>query len=250
MAHCVGNKGGNHKWSLLYTIELILERQVLQIVHVHGADAAALVGRRAGSSTLEEVHVPRKGLAVQLLLERQSRRDVPVVHHGLAVLRLDLLLVQEALPVLAVHPHHRHAQQVPRDVVVVHLVRELRAERVRHEAVLRHADLPAAEPRAQRDLDVLAAPAAHALVHGTLAPPLLARRKHAHRDGRVVVAARAAAPHDAQGPGKGGGARREGRTESRPADAVVMRHGNEGVRVEFEVHEVHQRLRVLHVGAA
>ena len=70
MVGALSNKEGNHKWSLLYTIELILERQLLQIVHVHGADTPALVGRRAGSSALEEVHVPRKGLAVQLLLER------------------------------------------------------------------------------------------------------------------------------------------------------------------------------------
>ena len=119
-----------------------------------------------------------------------------------------------------------------------------------HVAALRHADRAAAEPGAEGDLHVLAAPHPQPRVHATQAPPLLARREHAHRDGRVVVAARAAAPHDAQGPGEGGGARREGRAESRPADAVVMRHGNEGVGVELEVHEVHQRLRVLHVGVA
>ena len=73
-------------------------------------------------------------------------------------------------------------------------VRRLRAEIVRYIRVLRHHDASSAKPGSEGDLHVLAAPNVQRRVHLPLLPPVLRDRKHAHRDGRVVVVVRTAAP--------------------------------------------------------
>lgn len=175
-----------------------MQCKALQVVSLDCALGTTLIGDGTWGSSLKEVHVPRERLALQLFLQCQPTRDVSIVHDRESVLGFDLLLLEETLTGVAVHPHHRHTHQVARDVVVVHLVRELRSERVSHEAVLRNADLSSTQPRAQRDFDVLASPASHAVIHLSRIPPFLARGEHAHGDRREVVVSGAASPDNAQ----------------------------------------------------
>mmetsp|Transcript_94759 Transcript_94759/g.237693 ORF Transcript_94759/g.237693 Transcript_94759/m.237693 type:complete len:275 (-) Transcript_94759:399-1223(-) len=147
-------------------------RQAPPRLHVPQAEGALRQQTRVQVDVLEAPQEPREGLATQALLHGAEGADVHLRPSGVGHVRVVVQLHREVPP-----PPLRRPGPVLQgfdhlDLVVGLGPRVVGAPHVRHLRVRQRHNLPAAEPRAQRLVDVLAAPVLHVgVVAARLLPP-------------------------------------------------------------------------------